>query len=112
MQVRYNSRHIFWHGTGFHCIKQKSGSVMDAFYVLHHIKGIIRDAEKTGWPSSLQNWSKCAGEITDSELREDFRPIQIQLSKIILEDVMTAGGSLHNARDRMYYKRKSCLTRN
>jgi len=106
-----DNKHRFRHGTEFHCIKQWPGSVKDAFYVLHHIKGFVRDAEKTRWPSSLQEWSKNAGEITDSELREDFHRIQRQLSLIILEDVMEAWGSLHNARGRMYYKRKPCLTR-
>ena len=91
-------KHIFCHGTGFHCIKHATGSVKDAFYVLHHIKGFVRDAEKTRWPSSLQEWTKLSGEITDADLREDFHRIQMQLSQIIVEDVMTEGGSLHNAR--------------
>ena len=102
-----DNKHIFWHGTGFHCIKHAPGSVKDGFYVLHHIKGLVRDVETTRWPSSLQEWSKNAGEITDSELREDFHRIQRQLSLIILEDVMEAWGSLHNARGRMYCKRKA-----
>jgi hypothetical protein len=85
--------------------------VKDAFYVLHHMKGFVRDAEQTRWPTSLQEWSKLSGDITDADLREDFHRIQMQLSQIILEDVMTEWGSLHNARGRMYYKRKPCLTR-
>ena len=106
-----DNKHILWHGTGFHCIKHVPDSVKDAFYVLHHIKGLVRDVETTRWPSNLQEWSKNAGEITDSELREDFHRIQRQLSLIILEDVMEEWGSLHNARGRMYCKRKPCLTR-
>ena len=64
----------------------------DAFYDLHHIKGFVQDAEKTRWPSSLQEWTKLSGEITDADLREDFHCIQMQLSQIIVENVMTEGG--------------------
>ena len=93
-----DNKHRFRHGTEFHCIKQKPGSVKEAFYVIHHIKGFVRDAEKTRWPSSLQEWTKSAGNITDSELREDFHRIQMQLSQIIIEDVNTSGGSFYHAR--------------
>ena len=54
---------------------------------------------------SLQEWTKLSGEITDADLREDFHRIQMQLSQIIVEDVMVEGGSLHNVRGR------PCLTR-
>ena len=87
-----DNKHIFWHGTGFHCIKHAPGSVKDAFYVLHHIKGFVRDAEKTRMPSSLREWTKFAGEITDDKLREDFHLIQMELSQIIYNDVVTSGG--------------------
>ena len=107
-----DKKHRFRHGTEFHCIKQQPGSVKDAFYVLHHIKGLVRDAEKMRMPSSLSEWTKSAGHITDDELREDFHRIQMQLSQIIVEDVNTKRGFFHNARGRtMYYKRKTCLTR-
>ena len=72
-------------------INHAPGSVKDAFYVLHHIKGFVRDAEKTRWPSSLQEWTKLSGEITDADLREYFHHIQMQLWQIILEDVMKKG---------------------
>ena len=90
--------HRFKHVTEFCCIKQKSGSVKEAFYALHHLKGFVWDAEKTKLPSSLQEWTKCAGDITDADLREDFHRIQVQLSRIIIEDVNNHRGSLHNVR--------------
>ena len=93
-----DKKHIFRHGTGFHCLKHAPGSVKDVFYFLHHIKGLVRDIETSRWPTDLQRYLKMACEITDSELREDFHRIQRHLSQIILEDVMEAGGSLHNAR--------------
>jgi len=36
-----NNKHRFRHGTQFDCMKQKHGSVKDAFYVLHHMKGFV-----------------------------------------------------------------------
>ena len=94
-----DNTHKFYHGTGFHCIKQKSGNV-DAFYVLLHMKSYVRDAVITNLPYRLQEWATYDEDLTDDDLRADFHRIQLQLSKIILEDVKTAGGSLHNARGR------------
>ena len=94
-----DNTHKFHHGTGFHCLKQKSGNV-DAFYVLLHMKSYVRDAVITNLPYRLQEWAKYDEDLTDDDLRADFHRIQLQLSKIILEDVKTAGGSLHNARGR------------
>ena len=74
-----DNKHRFSHGTQFDCMKQKHGSVKDAFYVLHHLKGFVRDAEQTRWPTSLQEWSKLSGDITDADLREDFHRIQVKL---------------------------------
>ena len=91
-------KHIFSHATTFHCIKHAPDSVKDAFYVLHHIKRLVRDAELARLPSSLQQWTKFIGDISDADLREEFHRIQMQLSHIIKEDVMTEGGSLHNSR--------------
>jgi hypothetical protein len=39
-----NGKHIFMHHTKFSCIKQPPGSVKEAFYALHHLKGIICDS--------------------------------------------------------------------
>ena len=76
------------------CIKQKYGSVKEAFYALHHLKGFVRDAEKLKLPSSLQEWTKCA--VTDANIIEDLHRIQVQLSQLIVEDVTNHRGSLHN----------------
>ena len=43
-------------------------------------------------PPSKRDPIKMSGEISDDDLREDFHRIQMQLSQIIVEDVMTAGG--------------------
>ena len=98
--TKNTNKHRFRHGTEFHCIKQKPHSMKEAFYILHHIKGFVRDVEKTRMPSSLREWTKYAGEITDFDLRQDFHRIQMQLSQIIWEDVNTKGGVLKLQRQR------------
>ena len=96
--IRTNGKHGFKHVTTFPCVKQPADSVKEAFYVLHHLKGFVRDAETMRLPSSIREWAKMAGEINDADLREDFHRIQMKLSEIIIEDVNTSGGSLHSAR--------------
>ena len=96
--IKNDGNHQFQHAIEHSCIKQKSGGVKDAFYTLHHLKMFVQDAPKTKLPSSLKAWIKCAGEITNSELREDFYRIQVQLSRVIVEDVQNRDGCLHPGR--------------
>jgi hypothetical protein len=96
-----NNKHRFRHGTQFDCMKQKHGSVKDAFYVLHLMKGFVRDALKTKLPSSIREWTKNAGKIAEDKLREDFHLIQMELSRIIYDDVVTAKGTFNKASGRI-----------
>ena len=93
---RTNGTTGFKHVTEFPCIKQPAGTIKEAFYALHHLKGLVRDAEIMNAPPSLREWStKMARVINDSDLREDFHRIQVKLSEIILEDVNTKGGPFY-----------------
>ena len=74
--VKSNKKHGFRHVTEFPCIKQPAGSMKEAFYALHHLKGFVRDAEIMNQPARIREWSeKMAGEIDDADLREDFHRI-------------------------------------
>ncbi|KAK1614466.1 hypothetical protein QYE76_019983 [Lolium multiflorum] len=42
----------FKHVFDFPCIKQPAGSIKEAFYVLHHLKGFVEDAEMMCLPPS------------------------------------------------------------
>ena len=94
--------HVFRHGTGFHCVKQKNGSDMEAYYALHHLKGIVRDCEKAKIPSGLAEYTKQADELTDADYRQDWQRIRLQLTNILLEDVIHSAGCYHVPRGRMY----------
>jgi hypothetical protein len=48
-----NGKHIFMHHTKFLCVKQLPGSVKEAFYALHHMKGIMRDSRIRALPANL-----------------------------------------------------------
>jgi hypothetical protein len=48
-----NGKHIFMHHTKFPCVKQLPGSVKEAFYALHHLKGIIQDSRIRALPAIL-----------------------------------------------------------
>ena len=96
---RPNGKNGFKHITEFPCIKQPVGSVKEAFYALHHLKGIVWDADNMNQPARLRDWSnRMAGEMSDADIRDDFHRIQVQLSQIILEDVQKNGGSLNQPR--------------
>src|SRR6266480_1609638 len=88
----------FKHVINFPCIKQPEHSMKEAFYVLHHLKSFVTDAELMLLPPSKRDNSKMAGEISDADLREDFHRIQVKLSEIILEDVQNRTGLLHQPR--------------
>ena len=88
----HDHKHRFRHATQFDCMKMKHGSVKDAFYVLHLMKVFVEDALKTKLPSSIRIWVKNAGKIAEDKLREDFHLIQMELSRIIYDDVVTTKG--------------------
>lgn len=94
--VKTDKRHGFKHVTEFPCIKQPAGSVRDSFYALHHLHGLVRDAEQIKRPDTVREWSaRYIGEISDADLREHFHRIQRKLSEIIKGDVETMGGCLN-----------------
>ncbi|KAK1628148.1 hypothetical protein QYE76_002463 [Lolium multiflorum] len=67
----------FKHVIDFPCIKQPAGSIKEAFYVLHHLKGFVEDAEMMSLPPSKRDPIKMSGEINDDDLREDFHRLQM-----------------------------------
>ena len=93
-----NGKHMFKHITEFPCVKQPARSVKEAFYVLHHLRGFVRDCQMLTLPSSLRGWAERLAQIDDDNLREDFFRIQTQISEIIQHDVMQSGGTLHYSR--------------
>ncbi|KAK1619417.1 hypothetical protein QYE76_024934 [Lolium multiflorum] len=97
--IRLDTKKLgFKHVIDFPCIKQPTSSIKEAFYVLHHLKGFVEDAEMMSLPPSKRDPIKMSGEINDDDLREDFHRIQVKLSEIILQDVSNASGLLHAAR--------------
>ncbi len=88
----------FKHVIDFPCIKQPDDSIKEAFYVLHHLKVLVADAEMMSLPPSMRDEHKMAGEITDADLREDFHRIQVKLTDILIEDVCNGSGVLHQSR--------------
>ena len=88
-----DNKHRFRHGTEFGCLKQDASSTnKEAFYALHYMKAFVQDTEITRLPSSFREWTKSTTKIPDAKLREDLHYIQVQLSNIIFEDVVTQGG--------------------
>ena len=88
----------FKHVIDFPCVKQPAGSIKEAFYVLHHLKGFVEDAEMMSLPPSKRDPIKMSRQINDDDLREDFHRIQVKLSEIILQDVSNSSGLLHQLR--------------
>jgi hypothetical protein len=71
-----NGKHIFMHYTKFPCVKQLPGSVKEAFYALHHMKGIVRDSRIRALPANLRQWAEKFAAINDADLMKDFWRIQ------------------------------------
>lgn len=90
-----DGKHVFTHATKFPCVKQPPGSVKEAFYALHHIKGFMRDSRNDALPANLRHWATKLAAIEDADLMEDFWRIQTQICLCIREDVQTNGGTFH-----------------
>jgi hypothetical protein len=84
------------HHTKFPCVKQPPGSVKEAFYALHHLKGIVRDSWIRVLPANLRQWAKKFAAIDDADLTEDFWRIQTQIVQVLHEDVNSTGGVMHS----------------
>jgi hypothetical protein len=70
-----NGKHIFMHLTKFLCVKQVPGSVKEAFYALHHMKGIMRDSRIRALPANLRQWAEIFAAIDDVDLMEDLASV-------------------------------------
>ncbi|KAK1669776.1 hypothetical protein QYE76_057935 [Lolium multiflorum] len=95
---RDDGKHKFKHVFEFPCVKQPENSTLDAFYVMHHLKGFVRDSQNLLLPSALRGWAEKLARINDDDLREDFQDTRVKLSHIIIQDVTTGGGPLHQGR--------------
>ncbi|KAK1665764.1 hypothetical protein QYE76_053923 [Lolium multiflorum] len=95
---RDDGKHKFKHVFEFPCVKQPENSTLDAFYVMHHLKGFVRDSQNLRLPSALRGWAEKLARINDDDLREDFQDTRVKLSHIIIQDVTTGGGPLHQGR--------------
>ncbi|KAK1631515.1 hypothetical protein QYE76_005830 [Lolium multiflorum] len=95
---RDDGKHKFKHVFEFPCVKQPENSTLDAFYVMHHLKGFVRDSQNLLLPSALRGWAEKLARINDDDLGEDFHDTRVKLSHIIIQDVTTGGGPLHQGR--------------
>ncbi|KAK1646094.1 hypothetical protein QYE76_063899 [Lolium multiflorum] len=55
--------HGFKHVIDFPCIKQPAGSIKEAFYVLHHLKGFVEDAEMMSLPPKMTYYVVFEGRV-------------------------------------------------
>jgi hypothetical protein len=69
--------------------------VKEAFYALHHLKGIVRDSRIRALPVNLWQWAEKFAAIDDADLIEDFWRIQTQIVQVLHEDVNLTGGVMH-----------------
>ncbi|KAK1697630.1 hypothetical protein QYE76_014327 [Lolium multiflorum] len=63
--IRPDTKKIgFKHVINFPCIKQPAGSIKEAFYVLHHLKGFVEDAEMMSLPPRVyEEWEECKKQV-------------------------------------------------
>ncbi|KAK1621139.1 hypothetical protein QYE76_026656 [Lolium multiflorum] len=62
--IRPDTKKIgFKHVINFPCIKQPPGSIKEAFYVLHHLKGFVEDAEMMSLPPKMTYYVVFEGRV-------------------------------------------------
>jgi hypothetical protein len=69
--------------------------VKEAFYALHHMKGIVRDSRIRALPANLRQWAEKFPAIDDADLMDDIWRIQSQIAQVLHEDVNSTGGAMH-----------------
>ncbi|KAK1574567.1 hypothetical protein QYE76_048135 [Lolium multiflorum] len=70
---RDDGKHKFKHVFEFPCVKQPENSTLDAFYVMHHLKGFVRDSQNLRLPSALRGWAEKLARINDDDLEKTSR---------------------------------------
>ncbi|KAK1647216.1 hypothetical protein QYE76_065021 [Lolium multiflorum] len=70
---RDDGKHKFKHLFEFPCVKQPENSTLDAFYVMHHLKGFVRDSQNLRLPSALRGWAEKLARINDDDLEKTSR---------------------------------------
>lgn len=78
-----DGRHMFKHIMKFACVKQSDNSVKEAYYALHHLRAIVRDAHIITLPFSLRAWAEAEERMDDDELKDEFLRIQTQIATIV-----------------------------
>jgi hypothetical protein len=71
------------------------GSVKEAFYALHHLKGIMRDSRIRALPANPRQWAEKFAAIDDADLMEDFWCIQSQIAQVLHKDVNSTGEGMY-----------------
>ncbi|KAK1628180.1 hypothetical protein QYE76_002495 [Lolium multiflorum] len=74
---RDDGKHKFKHVFEFPYVKQPENSTLEAFYVMHHLKGFVRDSQNLLLPSALRGWAEKLARINDDDLREDFHDTEM-----------------------------------
>ena len=79
----------------FPCVKQPPGGQKDAYYVLHHMRAIVRDHHHLLLPNNLKDWAASLAAIQDTDIRREFFRIQSEFAEIIHQDVLRTSGQFY-----------------
>uniref|UniRef100_A0ACD5Y6Y8 Uncharacterized protein n=1 Tax=Avena sativa TaxID=4498 RepID=A0ACD5Y6Y8_AVESA len=82
------------HVTNFPCLKQLSTG-MEPWFAILQMREYAKDEEKLLMPSGLKKRGRDITEMTDANMRAEFRAIQQEMGTILKRDVLTRGATFN-----------------
>ena len=93
--VRRSGKKAFNYKTEFTCLKQPPKCMRDAYYVILHMKDIVRQHQNLMTLTQLEEWGKGNADRSVEALKAEFCGIQQSLGTIIYKDVLRREGMFH-----------------
>jgi hypothetical protein len=83
----------------FPCLQQALFTVMDTYFVIHHINEYIRSIDTLDLAKDVVKWGKQLEKKKDGDHRDELSHIQVKLANIINKDAIDDQGVFHGGVD-------------
>ena len=94
-------RMAFGRKTDFCCIQQPHCSMVDGFYLMHHLLEYRRDNQRlrmsaTTNDAEIVSWATSIGTTPDHQIRAEFYHVHCELSQVIMKQVLEPTGMFYH----------------
>ena len=83
----------------FPCLQQPAHSVMDSYYVIHHISEYVRAVDTLDLAKDVVKWGQQLEKKKGGDQEDELSRIQVKLADILNKDVIDEQGVFHGGED-------------